>query len=79
MSFAQAQQKWEQSWIHGPADDPLDPYYDELSVLTDEAVEQELRSLRLTLRSPEPEDRCEVVRLMIEACEAELNERSSTH
>jgi hypothetical protein len=78
MSFSQAQQLWEQSWIQGPPDDPLEPYYDGLTVLTDAGLEEELRSLKLVLRHPEPGDRISMIERMVTACEVEIQEREKS-
>ena len=78
-SFAQAQSRWENSWIHGPPDDPLEAYYDDLADLTDAGLEEELRSLKSTLHYPEPGDRIPMVKRMIVACEVEIQNRCLTN
>ncbi len=57
MSFAQAQARWEQSWIYGPPDDPADDpqameYMDSLARMTDDELHLELANVRAALRSP---------------------------
>ena len=46
MSFTQAQHRWESSWENGPADDPLDLYYEELAEMSLEELEAEVRHLK---------------------------------
>jgi uridine kinase len=56
MSFARAQARWEESWIHGPPDDPLESYYDEIAGWDIDQLEEELKVIRHSQRHPEPED-----------------------
>jgi len=75
MSFAKAQARWEESWINGPAEDPLEQYFDEIADWSDEQLREEHRSLGYSLRYPEPGDRVDVVERMLNAIEYELRER----
>ena len=75
MSFAAAQQRWEQSWVYGPPENPLDSFFDEIEEWPMAQLVTELSSIISTIRCPEPHDKLPVLREMADMLRAEIDSR----
>lgn len=74
-TFARAQDRWEQSWVNGPPEDPDAGFIDEISEWPLTQLTKTLDDLRVTARYPEPGDKISVIRRHIDILLTEIGER----